>query len=296
MKKNVSFSTRGQRADIGDLLIYRMLPNRYAQAVGPFVFLDHITPKVHAPTESRMQTGTGAHPHRGIATLTYLLHGKGEHFDSAGHHAKVTSGGIQWMKAGNGVIHDETLNPNPAETTGLTHAMQFWINLPSQHKAEAPAYLAVQAAEVPQKMLENGKGWIKVIAGSYEELASPIPSYSEQFLYHLHLEPGQTFKQETSAGVEYAAFLLAGNAQLNGTEHTANEFVEFDRSEGSVEITNPQETAIDVILFGGERYAEPIVAEGPFVMNSKAEIALAYRDFFNGKYGQIEYNKPVLVK
>ncbi|WP_210490150.1 pirin family protein [Rufibacter aurantiacus] len=291
MKKTVSFSTRGQRADIGDLAIYRMLPNRYAQAVGPFVFLDHIAPKQHNADAPRMETGTGAHPHRGIATLTYLLHGEAEHFDSAGHHARVTSGGIQWMKAGNGVIHDENLNPDPGEATGLTHALQFWINLPAQHKAEAPAYLAVQAQEVPQKPLAEDKGWIKVIAGSYEELTSPIPSYSEQFLYHLHLEAGQQFSLDTAPGVEYAAFLLENDAVLNNDKHQAGEFVEFDRAEGVLEVTNESYAALDLVLFGGEHYGEPIVAEGPFVMNSKAEIAQAYRDFFNGQYGQISYSK-----
>ena len=79
MKKQVSFSTQGQRADIGDLTIFRIVPNRYANAVGPFVFLDHIAPTLHAPDKPKMEKGTGAHPHRGIATLTYLLHGEGEH-------------------------------------------------------------------------------------------------------------------------------------------------------------------------------------------------------------------------
>jgi redox-sensitive bicupin YhaK (pirin superfamily) len=107
MKKKTSFSTKGQRADIGDLTIYRILANRYADAVGPFVFLDHLVPQIPS---SSIKRGTGAHPHRGIATLSYIIEGEDEHFDSAGNYAKVYSGGIQWMKAGNGIIHDETLN------------------------------------------------------------------------------------------------------------------------------------------------------------------------------------------
>ena len=158
MKKKISFSTKGQRADIGDIVIYRIIPNRYANAVGPFVFLDHMAPKVHAADEPKMKNGTGAHPHRGIATLTYLLHGEDEHFDSAGHHAKVNSGGIQWMKAGNGVIHDENLNVDPRQDNQLTQGLQFWINLPAINKAEAPQYLAIQAEEVPQKQLDQEQG------------------------------------------------------------------------------------------------------------------------------------------
>jgi redox-sensitive bicupin YhaK (pirin superfamily) len=290
MKKEISFSTTGQRADIGDLTIYRIVPNRYASAVGPFVFLDHIAPKLHAPDEPRMKTGTGPHPHRGIATLTYLLNGEGEHFDSAGNHAKVNSGGIQWMKAGNGIIHDETLNVDPQENNRITHGLQFWVNLPAKVKTELPQYLGVQARDVPQKVLDQDRGWIKVIAGSYDDLISQIPSYSGQFIYHIHLEAGKVFSLTSEKDWEYAAFILESKAIINGTEFKAGDFVEFDRNGGLIEINNNAAMAIDLILFGGEPYREPIIAQGPFVMNSKAEIAEAYRDFFNGKYGTIMYN------
>ena len=82
MKKKISFSTHRQRADIGNITIYRMLPNRYADAVGPFVFLDHFGPTRHAVDEPVQKNGNGAHPHRGIATLTYILNGEEEHFDT----------------------------------------------------------------------------------------------------------------------------------------------------------------------------------------------------------------------
>src|SRR6185295_19434048 len=163
MKKKVSFSTKGQRADIGDYVIHRMLPNRYAEAVGPFVFLDHVLPAKHSADEPvKKVNGTGAHPHRGIATLTYILNGEADHFDSDGNRAIVNSGGAQWMKAGNGIIHDEAVNVDSKTNDLLTHAMQFWINLPSRNKAEPPKYLPVQAKEIPQQNLSDEKGWIKV--------------------------------------------------------------------------------------------------------------------------------------
>ena len=132
MKKQISFTGNGQRADIGELTIFRMLLNRYADAVGPFVFLDHITPKIYTTLN---EGGTGAHAHRGIATLSYILNGEDEHFDSAGNHAKVHSGGIQWMKAGSGIIHGENLNYDTKTDSKLIHSFQFWINLPSAIKA-----------------------------------------------------------------------------------------------------------------------------------------------------------------
>ena len=291
MKKEISFSTWGQRADIGQHTIYRMLPNRYADAVGPFVFLDHIALTKHAADDPIQKKGNGAHPHRGIATLTYLLKGEEEHFDSKGNYGKVNSGGIQWMKAGNGIIHDGNFNVDPQTNDLLTHGFQFWINLPSKNKAEPPQHMAIQANEVPKKDLPDYSGWIKVIAGEYEDLVSKIPNYSKQFLYHIHLEPGKQFSISTENGIEYAAFLPGHNAVINDTEITAGEFIEFDRHEGMIGINNPAPGgAIDVILFGGEKYTEPIVAQGPFVMNSRDEIAQAYKDFHDGNYGEINFN------
>jgi len=288
MKKQSSFSSQGQRADIGDLVVYRILPNRYADAVGPFVFLDHIAPTLQTRVN---QEGTGAHPHRGIATLTYILDGEDEHFDSAGNYAKVHSGGVQWMSAGNGIIHDETLNYDSRTDSKTIHAFQFWINLPSKIKAEKPTYLAVEGHNVPFKTLPDGSGWIKVIVGAFDGLASDIPNYTEQFLYHVHLEPGASFITDFADALEVAAYLPALPAAINDQHFTAGDFIEFDRKAGSLQVANGNPEALDVLLFGGASYPEPIVAEGPFVMNFKPEIADAYKDFYNGDYGTIDYQK-----
>jgi redox-sensitive bicupin YhaK (pirin superfamily) len=291
MQKTISFSLQGQRADIGKIPIHRMLPNRYADAVGPFVFLDHLSLLSRLPDEPRMQWGTGAHPHRGIATLTYILDGESEHFDSRGHHAKVFSGGVQWMKAGNGIIHDETMNPDFQTGNPLMHGFQFWINLPSSVKKEDPEYLSINANEIPLMQLSQNSGWLKVIVGEYEKLVSKIPNYSKQNLYHIHLNEGKQFSLSTKKGLEYAAFLPQHDIIINDTKFNTGDFIEFDREEGTIEITNTSTTAADIILFGGEKYTEPIVAQGPFVMNTQSEIAQAYHDFHAGKFGEIKYNK-----
>jgi len=295
MKKKISFSTKGFRADIGEYKIHRMLPNRYADAEGPFVFLDHLMPAKHSPDEPLKEVnGTGAHPHRGIATLTYILNGEADHHDSYGHRAIVHSGGAQWMKAGNGIIHDESVNVDSQTNDFLTHGMQFWINLPAKNKAEKPEYLPLQENEIPLQKFGDGKGWIKVIVGEYEGLASRIPNYSKQFLYHIHLEAGKQFSIETERDLEYAGFLPLHNAMINDTEYHKGEIIEFDRNGGQIEINNNSADAIDIVLFGGETYMEPIVAQGPFVMNSESEIGQAYRDFYAGKYGTVNYEKETI--
>jgi redox-sensitive bicupin YhaK (pirin superfamily) len=284
MKKEISFSTKGNRADLGPLTINRMLPSRYANKVGPFVFLDYVAPAVK---EIINKNGIGPHPHRGIATLTYILQGEEEHFDSAGNYAKIHSGGVQWMKAGTGIVHDGNLNYDSETDSKMVQGFQFWINLPAKNKAEKPAHLAIQANEVPKKVLPNNAGWIKVIVGIYEDLNSKIPNYSEQFLYHIRLEAGKQFSINLSDKIEVAAFLTTQNAILNDTEFEAGEFIELDKKAGEIELKNTAQTPVDVLLFGGEEYTEDIVAEGPFVMNSQEEIVQAYQDFYAGKYDKI---------
>jgi redox-sensitive bicupin YhaK (pirin superfamily) len=290
MKKKISFSTQGHRSDISDMMIYRILPNRYADAIGPFVFLDHLAPVKHPIDKPKSKAGTGAHPHRGIATLTYILNGEDEHLDSRGHYAKIFSGGIQWMKAGNGIIHDETINPDSQTGNPLMHGFQFWINLPAKVKKEDPEYLSVNANEIPQMQLSENSGWLKVIVGAYEKLVSKIPNYSKQYLYHIRLNEGKQFSIPTEKGLEYAAFLPQHNVTINDTKFSAGEFIEFDREDGIIEIANISNTSADIILFGGEKYMQPIISQGPFVMNTHEEIAEAYNDFHSGKYGKIAYD------
>lgn len=284
MKKLIVYSGKGQRVANANRVVYRILPNRYSEAVGPFVFLDHIAPRVHY---SPAKEGLGPHPHRGIATLSYILHGQLEHFDSAGNCARVSSGGVQWMKAGKGIIHDDQLSLDCDSNNNLIHGFQFWINLPSANKAEKPEHMAIQATEIPILELEHRSGWLKIIAGEYENLQSKIPDYSRQFLYHVHLESGKHFRMDTRSDIEYGAFLAMGTGRINGWNYGSGSFIEFSRKDGFIELENSSEESMDVLLFGGEHYNEPIVADGPFVMNSKHEIEMAFQHFFAGKYGHL---------
>ncbi|TCD28730.1 pirin family protein [Pedobacter psychrodurus] len=288
MKKELSISTRGIKAYVGPLSITKLLPNRYAHKIGPFVFLDYISPAIK---ETFSKKGMGAHPHRGIATLSYILRGEVQHLDSAGYAATIHSGGVHWMKAGNGVIHDEIINYDTHTTSKLIEGFQFWINLPAKNKAEVPAHIALRAEEIPQKCLENGSGWIKVIVGNYKELRSQIPNYSEQFLYHIHLEAAKQFTIDLKNKIQVAAFLPSQCALLNDCEFQAGEFIEFGKKAGQIEIKNRSEKSLEIILFGGEEYKEQIVADGPFVMNTAKEVADAYKDFYAGKYGQIMHKQ-----
>ena len=154
-------------------------------------------------------------------------------------------------------------------------------------------YVPIQAEEIPKAELGDGRGSIKVVNGEYGTLASKIPNYSRQFIYHIKLEPGKQFSFPTEAGLEYAAFLPLQNATINDAKYRAGDLVIFDTDEGDIEFRNSSKEVIDIIIFGGTPYTEPIVFGGPFVMNSELEIAQAYEDFYAGKYGKIDYQQEV---
>ncbi|MCP9749798.1 pirin family protein [Ferruginibacter sp. HRS2-29] len=296
MEKIISTSYGGANSKVGELLVNRLLPNRYVDAVGPFVFLDHLYPANIKPAIPKAPNGEFAHPHRGIATFSYLFSGALEHFDSYGHHGIVEAGGAQWMKAGNGVIHDEHNSPAFQEKGGLLHGLQFWINLPAENKAELPDYLAVQAADIPEVHLPDEAGKLRVVIGSFGDHFSPVKTYSPQFLYHLKLNAKSTFVLRAKPGMEYAALVPDEAVKINDESFAKSEFISFGADGEDIILSNPGITVADVIIFGGEYYAEPIVAEGPFVMNTRQEIGEAYRDFHLGKYGTIDYNKTSILK
>ena len=281
MKKKIRFRVESEAVWLGEIKVQQALPNKFVQAIGPFVFLEHIQ-------SFKVFAGKRSHPHRGIATLTYILSGEVEHSDSIGNHAKLSSGGAHCMKAGKGVIHNEAVSSESRPVSPDISVVQFWINLPSGRKSEEPDYFSLSPVEIPKQNLDDNAGWIKVLSGEYANTVAKIPRYSKEFLYHIHLEAGGKFSTITDKASEYAAFLPGNSTVINDIRFQSGECIVFTSLGEIIEILNDSETAIDIVLFGGEPYNEPIVAEGNFVMNTPHEITQAYNDYYDGKYGQIK--------
>lgn len=299
MKKKIIFQFSGKPEQLGFTSIIRSLPNSFVDTVGHFVFLDQIPYKAHKTDWlkkelSSIKQGSFAHPHRGIVTVTYIIKGTVEHFDSAGNHGIVHDGGMQWMNSGNGIIHDEAIHANKNNTITEFFGAQFWINLPSENKANKPEYMAIEATEIPIIFLPDNKGKIKVLIGKLGEIKSKIPTYSKLFLYHLELNAGKSHIIKIDKNNETAITLLRGEAVVNNSKISANDFLVFDNDGDTIEIVNNSKKSIDIMVFGGEPYTEPITFGGSYVMNSQKGIVLANTDFYAGKYGTINYNKHKL--
>ena len=278
MSKRVDIS-RASAANEGGVPIQRALPSAEFDSIGPFVFLDHMGPIDLPPRGPR---GSPPHPHCGIETVSYVLEGAVEHRDSAGGHGIVRSGGMQWMTAGRGVVHSELAPAEEWAKGQPLHALQLWVNLPAAKKGIAPAYTQREAAEIPSKAVEGGQ--LRVLAGQIDGLDAGLHTHVPVTLAHATLRKSHRFHLQPIAGHEIGIYCLTGCLCLGSNELTSGDIVRLS-PEGEIELDALQDT--DFVILGGKAIDEPVVASGPFVMNSMDQIQQAYSDFRAGKFGAI---------
>jgi len=279
MDRAFKASWGGRNEERAGLLINRLVPNGPLQRVGPFVSLGHVYP-TH-PESREAAPRSCPQPHRGIILLSYLLSGSLEYVDSRGHREPASAGDVLWIKAGNGVIHNERVGP------GVLHAVQWWINLPAVNKIEEPQIVVLPARDVPELVLPDSAGVLRVLLGCCGVCVSPPKTFLDEFIYHIRLNPKSSFSYSPRPDLETAAFIPDDEVYVNG-RMTGNSHLLacFDR-EPVIRLDNPGIGVVDAFIFGGREYREPMVVRGPFVMNSREEIAMAYADFFEGRYGSL---------
>ena len=278
MNSATKISAGGRNERMADLLLNRLLPNEQITKVGPFVSLGHVYPIPFQNPKPEPYHGQYAHPNRGIVSLNYVLSGSLQHDDSHLNSGVVACGGVLWRNTGCGVIHDE----RPA--TGLFHSIEFWINLPALNKREDPECKTLSAGDLPELELPGHAGQLKVLLGTCGVLQSPLKTFLNAFIYHIRLNPKSSFSYPLKQEMEYAAFVPADVIRIDDQKIANSHLLAFPNSDTAIHLYNPGICVSDVFIFGGREYFEPIVVGGPFVMNTRKEIAQAYGDFFDGKY------------
>jgi redox-sensitive bicupin YhaK (pirin superfamily) len=279
--RNVERVVKSQVAPVGTFTVRRALPDRNRHSVGPWVFLDHFGPFRVTPGKD----GVGAHPHAGIETVTYILSGRQEHRDSAGHTGIVARGGAQWMTAGRGIVHAETPRPTNEEEHEL-HGIQLWTTLPRALKSMAPRYQNLTADRVA--VAEKDGAIVRVIGGELAGLKGPGEALMPLVLAHVTVEPGKSFVTPVAAGFEMAAYVIAGEGRFGEHAATAGELVLFAGDSGDVAFSNAGSAALEVLLLGGAPAEGPLVFHGPFVMNSVDQVRAAEVAYRTGRMGTLE--------
>lgn len=237
----------------------------------PFLMLDHFS----SDNPDDYIGGFPEHPHRGFGTFTYMIDGHMEHRDSMGNRGDLRSGGVQWMRAGSGVIHSEM----PRQEDGLLRGFQLWINLPAAHKMDPPAYQELPAERFPTVSEANWTA--KVLSGALGGTEGPLDDPITDLLFlDVALAAGEPLRLAT--GARPAAFLypFEGSVIVDTIELRTHELgILGPGDELALASTGGPAR---VILVAGRPIGEPIVQQGPFVMNNRQEIEQAFRDYRDG--------------
>ncbi|GAC1547484.1 MAG: pirin family protein [Myxococcales bacterium] len=265
------------RDDIGDLQTRRPLPGATIEQLDPFLFLNHHGPQTYGPHNGGLPFGP--HPHRGFETVTFILAGELAHLDSGGHESVIRGGGVQWMTAGSGLVHAEISPQGFLEAGGPLEILQLWVNLPARLKLVKPRYVGLQRSEVPS--VRAAGATLDVIAGDFLGQRGPIESLTGVAMATLALQPGARIVLPAPRGRSVFFYVVRGEVG----QGRAGNLVELNDDGDEVEI---ESRAGAVVLFGhADPIGEPVVAQGPFVMNTRTEIVQAIRDYQAGKFGAV---------
>lgn len=285
--KQLSFVRRSPgRHWVGDGFPVRSIfsYNDLAEPMSPFLLLDHAGPVEFEPTTRRL--GVGRHPHRGFETVTIVYAGEVEHRDSTGAGGSIGPGDVQWMTAGRGIVHEEFHGRDYARRGGPFEMLQLWVNLPAKDKRVAPAYQGITAAQIPHVALPDAAGTVRVIAGELQGVVGPARSFSPINLWDLRLVAGRPVRLSVPAGHTTALFVLKGALRVDGSDTVVGEaeLAVLEREGDTLQIEAVTDASL--LLLGGEPLNEPVVGQGPFVMNTPAEIRQAFVDYQSGQFGR----------
>ncbi len=262
------------RDDIDDLVTRRPLPNEHLDQLDPFLFLNHHGPQVYPPNNRGLPFGP--HPHRGFETVTFIVEGSLLHRDTGGHESAIHAGGVQWMTAGRGLEHAELSTKEFLRDGGPLEILQLWVNLPARLKWVEPRYTGLQKAEIPSFV--SGGATIDLISGQWEREIGPIESLTGVQMMTVRVPAGISVTLPAPQGRTVFFYIVRGSLNVGEQYH----LVDFNDDGDAVEVEALSDA---LILFGhGEPYGEPVVAHGPFVMNTREEIVEAFRDYQMGKF------------
>ncbi|MFY9627213.1 MAG: pirin family protein [Methylocystis sp.] len=276
----VALKVSASRETVGaGLTVLRALPAPQLEAVGPFVFLDHIGP-ARPP-----QGGVPAHPHAGIEVITYLLEGENDHRDSLGNESTIRSGGAQWITSGRGMLHAEFPRGG---ADGLMHGVQLWTRQLEALDDQSPRYVSIAAEEVPQTEIEGAR--LRLLAGTmpiFFTAPGPIRLSTPGELVHVTLSAGASVTLPLKKSWEMAIYVLAGAVNVERAPASRGELALLQPA-SEIALANPGAEPLEALLLGGEPARRPLVFRGPFVFNSREAVEAAYSDYVEGRMGRLD--------
>jgi redox-sensitive bicupin YhaK (pirin superfamily) len=271
----------------------------HAPLLDPFLLLDDF----HSDHPDDYLRGFPWHPHRGIETITYVLYGKVEHGDSMGNKGTISSGDVQWMTAGSGIIHQEMPK---GQKDGLMWGFQLWANLPAPHKMMDPRYRDVKSKQIPEVTLDHGVK-VKIICGEVKGIKGPVqdividPEYLD-----ITVPSKSNFTHPAKRGHTVLAYVIEGAGYFDprrdayAYEVEGANYFDFKRdcfmssetlilfNEGDEVAISTEEKPVRFLLISGKPIGEPVAWYGPIVMNTQEELRIAFEEYQNGTFIKVK--------
>ncbi len=273
----------------------RVFGNSEVPLFDPFLLLDDF--RSDSPPD--YLKGFPWHPHRGIETITSVTAGEVDHGDSLGNSGTISSGDVQWMTAGSGIIHQEMPR---GESDGRMHGFQLWANLPAADKMMDPRYRGITAEQIPEVMQNSGTK-IRVIAGKVEDVSGPVEDIVIEPEYlDISMPPGTTFTHPVNPGHTVFAYVTGGSAffcsekkpfsyEIIGENYfdyeqkpvVGNRSIVLYEDGSEISVTTGDEE-VRFLLISGKPIGEPVAWYGPIVMNTREELQQAFDDYNSGNF------------
>lgn len=272
MKRKIIDSSTGRRTTDGaGVSLVRVLGPKTVESFDPILMLDSFD---SVDPEDYIK-GFPLHPHRGIETVSLISQGNMMHKDSLGNEDTITSGEVQWMTAGSGILHEEML---PASDRML--GVQLWLNMPKANKMHRPEYHSIKKDQIPEIPIENGT--LRLISGKFKEHEAFQGRYLPLDYYHILLKKNSSLVLEMEEDKSVMVFTLLGDAKV--ADKVVKEKTAVKLSQGTSLDIEALDEDIEILFMSSDKLDEPVAWGGPIVMNTREELYLAFDELDKGTF------------
>lgn len=258
---NIQLIIEERAADIGKFMVGRLLPFRQKRMVGPFIYIDHMGP-VELSKEDNFDVLP--HPHIGLSTLTFLFEGSIMHRDTLGNEVEINPGAVNWMTAGNGIVHSERTPQNLRHSAKQMHGLQIWVALPKELEQMEPEFFHIEENQIPQWTEKDLQ--FKLVAGEAFGKKSPVPVYSKLYMLEIKSKTKQTLNIGDQLYGESGLYILEGGIESEGNVYEPKQLLVAKES-SLCQFTIQENSTI--YIFGGEPFPEKRYIDWNFVSSSK---------------------------
>lgn len=284
---NINLIVPERAASIGNFMVGRLLPFHEKRMVGPFIFMDHMGP---VKMNERENFDVQPHPHMGLSTLTYLFEGNIMHRDTLGNEVEITPGAVNWMTAGQWIVHSERTPEYLRHSEKKMHGLQIWVALPKHLEGMPPVFSHIEAGKLPE--WSEGAVAYKLIAGKAMGHQSPVPVYSPLYMLELKSKTRQEIRLGDHLYGESALYILEGGIESDGLVFEPKQLLVAKDSK--LCIFTMLENSI-VYLFGGEPFPEQRYIDWNFVSSEIKTIREAKEKWNSGQWEKIQNDAEEFV-